>query len=65
MPRRAVWKVRVVLQRMEMLEERVVTHDKHMGTLKGNLGILTSKAEGKITAQQRRQEQMDAMVKTY
>lgn len=65
MPCLVVWKVRVVLQRMEMLEERVVSHDKHLGTLKGNLGILTSKAEGQVTAQQRRQEQLDAMVNTY
>ena len=60
MPCRAVSKVRVALQRMEALEERVVMHDKHVG----NLGILTGKAEGRITAQQRRQEQLDAMVHT-
>lgn len=60
MPRRAVSKVRVVLQQMEALEERVVTRDKYVG----NLGILISKTEGQITAQQRRQEQLNAMVHT-
>ena len=44
---------------MDALEERVVAHGNHVG----NLGVLSSKTEGKISGQQRRQEQLEKMVK--